>query len=419
MSDIVQQALQQQDLGLLAGARVMIVDDNRVNRHLLLALLERGGISRVEMAEDGNDALARMEGFRPDLILLDLMMPNLDGFEMCRRLRADPRWADLPVLVQSSLSRAEDRARAFAAGATDYVTKPINAIELLSRVRIHLQNRALVSDLRMYRQRTEAELELARKMQERLMPSAERLAESEAATGVAIDAHFAPSSELGGDFWDFRRDGRGRLVVYLVDFSGHGVAAALNTFRLHAIVQRMDFDAFDPSEFLAAVNRRLCALLPNGQFATMLAGVVDPETDRFLYASAGSTRPMMWGPGEAEPTLCDSSGLPLGLLPSVTYETRSVALPPGGRLFFYSDAAIEIPVGPAGDDVLDEAGLTDLIRDNLHEPDGRRFLDALLPRLAAAGPIDDDLTALLVTRRSDAQPPSGPTPARRVMWRSE
>jgi sigma-B regulation protein RsbU (phosphoserine phosphatase) len=400
-------------------ARVMIVDDNRVNRHLLMALLERGGIRHVELAEDGNDALARMETFRPDLILLDLMMPNLDGFDMCRQLRADPRWKDLPVLVQSSLSRAEDRARAFAAGATDYVTKPINAIELLSRVRIHLQNRALVSDLQIYRRRTEAELDLARKMQERLMPAAERLAESEAATGVAIDAHFAPSSELGGDFWDFRRDGQGRLVVYLVDFSGHGVGAALNTFRLHTLVQRMDFAAFDPAEFLAAVNKRLCALLPSGQFATMLAGVIDPESNRFLYASAGSTRPMVWGPGEAEPRLGDSSGLPLGLLPTVEYETRAVDLPPGGRLFLYSDAAIEIPVGPAGEDVLDEAGLADLIRDQLHEPDGARFLEALLPRLAAIGPIDDDLTALLVTRRGDAQRPPSPTSARRVAWRNE
>jgi len=378
-------------------ARVMIVDDNRVNRHLLMALLERGGISHVEMAEDGNDALARMETFRPDLILLDLMMPNLDGFEMCRRLRADPRWRDLPVLVQSSLSRAEDRAKAFAAGVTDYVTKPINAIELLSRVRIHLQNRVLVSDLQMYRRRTEAELALARKMQERLMPGAERLAESEASVGIAIDAHFAPSSELGGDFWDFRRDGRGRLVVYLVDFSGHGVGAALNTFRLHAIVQQMDFTTFDPAEFLGTINKRLCALLPSGQFATMLAGVLDPAENRFLYASAGSTRPMIWGPGDAEPHLCDSSGLPLGLLPSAAYENRSADLPPGGRLFLYSDAAIEIPVG---DDVLDDVGLARLIRDLLHEPDGRHFLGALLPRLAATGPIDDDLTVLLVTRRA-------------------
>lgn len=377
-------------------ARVMIVDDNRVNRHLLMALLERGGIRHVELAEDGNDALARMESFRPDLILLDLMMPNLDGFEMCRRLRADSRWHDLPVLVQSSLSRAEDRAKAFAAGATDYVTKPINAIELLARVRIHLQNRTLVRDLQTFRRRTEAELDLARKMQERLLPTKARLAEYEASQGVTIDAHFAPSSELGGDFWDVRPDGHGRLAIYLVDFSGHGVGAALNTFRLHTIVQRMDF-SLGPADFLGQINRRLCALLPAGQFATMLAGFIDPVENRFVYASAGSTRPLVWAPGAVEPLFGDSSGLPLGLLASASYETRSVDLPPGGRLFLYSDAAVEIPVGA---DVLDDVGLARLIGDRLHEPSGRRFLDDLLARLAATGPIDDDLTALLVTRRA-------------------
>ncbi len=379
----------------LEQARVMVVDDNRVNRHLLLALLERGGVRHVEMAEDGNDALARMERFRPDLILLDLMMPNLDGFEMCRRLRADSRWTDLPVLVQSSLSRAEDRAKAFAAGATDYVTKPINAVELLARVRIHLQNRALVHDLRLFHERTESELALARKMQERLMPSPERLAEVEAAVGLSIHAHFAPSSELGGDFWDLRRDGQGRLVLCLVDFSGHGVGAALNTFRLHAICQQMDFSDFAPAAFLATVNKRLCALLPHGQFATMLAGVFDLAGNRFLYASAGSTKPMLWAPGDSAPTPGESAGLPLGLLPSADYETRSLPLPPGGRLFFYSDAAIEIMVG---DDVLDEPGLAALVARRMGEADAARFLDGLLDDLHATGPIDDDLTALVVTR---------------------
>ena len=93
----------------LAGARVLIVDDNRINRNLLLALLERGGITLIEQAEDGQDALVRMERFKPDLVLLDLMMPQMDGFEMCRRLRAYPRWKSLPVLVQSSLNRTEPR----------------------------------------------------------------------------------------------------------------------------------------------------------------------------------------------------------------------------------------------------------------------------------------------------------------------
>ena len=384
----------------LAGARVLVVDDNRINRHLLLALLERGGITLIEQAEDGHDALVRIERFKPDLVLLDLMMPQMDGFEMCRRLRADPRWKSLPVLVQSSLNRAEDRARAFAAGATDYVTKPINAVELLARVRIHLRKRTMLRDLQQYHGRTEAELELARAMQARMLPGPDRLAELEAATGIAIHTHFAPSSELGGDFWGIERLPDGRVAIYLVDFSGHGVGAALNTFRLDAICRQIGSTELSPAEFLAAVNRRLCGLLPCGQFATMLTGVIDPAAGLFHYASAGSTAPMMWHPGDEAPRLGDGSGLPLGLLASASYDSRLMPMPPGARLFLYSDAAIEIPIG--GEDsheVLDEYGLATLFARRLQEPDDAALLSGLLGDLKATGPIDDDLTALLLTRR--------------------
>ncbi|ANC92138.1 transcriptional regulator [Azospirillum humicireducens] len=383
----------------LAGARVLVVDDNRINRHLLLALLERGGITLIEQAEDGQEALARMERFKPDLVLLDLMMPQMDGFEMCRILRADPRWRSLPVLVQSSLNRVEDRARAFRAGATDYVTKPINAVELLARVRIQLRKRAMLRDLEQYHSRTESELALARAMQSRLLPSPDRLAELEEATGIAIDAHFAPSSELGGDFWGIDLLPDGRITVYMVDFSGHGVGAALNTFRLDAICRQIGCMNLTPAEFLAAMNRRLCSLLPCGQFATMLTGQFDPAAGLFHYASAGSTTPMMWLPGDDAPRLGDGSGLPLGLLASATYDSRQLPMPPGARLFFYSDAAIEIPLDGSDHEVLDESGLAALLSRRLHEPDGARLLGGLLDDLTATGPIDDDLTALLLTRR--------------------
>ena len=376
-------------------ARVMVVDDNRVNRHLLMALLERGGITRVELAEDGEQALARMASFKPDLILLDLMMPRLDGFQTCSRLRADPAYADLPVLVQSSLNRAEDRARAFAAGATDYVSKPINAVELLSRVRIHLQNRMLLRSLQLYRQRTAAELTLARKMQERLMPQLQQQERIRERLGLSLCAHFAPSSELGGDFWGMRCDDKDRLVLWMVDFSGHGVGAALNTFRLHAILNQFDFTGFDPATFLGIINRRLCPLLPSGQYATMLVGVIDTERDCFFYASAGATRPMAWAAGAATPTLGDNSGLPLGIIASADYENRTLSLAEGSRLFLYSDAAVELPVGTG---ILDESGLEALVTAHMLQPDGPKFLQALLADLSAKGSYDDDLTTLVVTR---------------------
>jgi sigma-B regulation protein RsbU (phosphoserine phosphatase) len=382
----------------IRNSRILVVDDNRVNRHLLTAVLQRGGFPHIEMAEDGIDALAKIEAQAPDLILLDLMMPRMDGFETCRRVRTDPNRRDLPILVQSSLSGSEDRTRAFSVGATDFVTKPINATELLSRVRIHLENQALLRDLQGYRRRRQGELALARSMQERLLPAPSRLVETEADLGLSIAAHFEPSSELGGDFWDLRRDGLGRLIVWLVDFSGHGVGAALNTFRLHAILRQMDLTNFDPADHLRDVNGRVCPLLRNGQFATVLVGVIDPATNTFHYASAGAPAPMVWGPDDALPAFGDSSGLPVGILPSARYENRDLPLPVGGRLFLYSDGASEL--WTSQDTVLGEEGLLDLVRCQMHQEEDAGFLAGLLGALAALGNFDDDVTALVLTRRA-------------------
>ncbi|CAK0751320.1 phosphoserine phosphatase RsbU/P [Azospirillaceae bacterium] len=253
----------------------------------------------------------------------------------------------------------------------------------------------LLSSLQRYRERTELELTLARKMQERLMPQPAQLARIRQELGLSLYAHFAPSSELGGDFWGMGRDDRGRLVVWLVDFSGHGVGAALNTFRLHAILNQLDFTGFEPAALLAALNTRLYSLLPSGLYATMLAGVVDQDSNRFIYASASATRPMAWAPGAAKPETGDNAGLPLGIADNASYETRSLELPPGGRLFLYSDAAVELPVG---DGVLDEEGLEALVIEAMGEADGEQFLSRLLISLASRGSYDDDLTALVLTR---------------------
>src|SRR3954452_19746734 len=93
----------------IRNARILVVDDNRVNRHLLVAVLQRGGFPNVGTAEDGIDALAKIERGAPDLILLDLMMPRVDGSGVRRQVRVNPAWKDLPILVQSSLSGSEDR----------------------------------------------------------------------------------------------------------------------------------------------------------------------------------------------------------------------------------------------------------------------------------------------------------------------
>jgi sigma-B regulation protein RsbU (phosphoserine phosphatase) len=143
---------------------ILVVDDTEFNRTLITAMLQEDGFRRIDHAIDGVEALRKIAEEPPDLMILDIVMPGLDGFEVCQRLRSDERFADLPVLVQTALSDTEDRNRAFAVGTTDLIIKPIDRKELLARVRIHLENRVLIQKLQLYRARLESELFMAREM---------------------------------------------------------------------------------------------------------------------------------------------------------------------------------------------------------------------------------------------------------------
>ena len=122
--------------------RILIVDDLPANLGVLLGVLGEAGYA-VLLAASGEGALARLEHARPDIILLDINMPGLDGYETCRRLKADARWREVPVLFLTAQDDAADKLRGFEAGAVDYITKPLHAEEVLARVRAHLQIRAL------------------------------------------------------------------------------------------------------------------------------------------------------------------------------------------------------------------------------------------------------------------------------------
>lgn len=125
---------------------ILVVDDTRANIGFLLETLSQAGY-RVRVAPDGETALEQVQYAAPDLMLLDVMMPGIDGFETCRRLRNLPNLSQLPVIFMTALSDAQDKVRAFAAGANDYVTKPFQAEEVLARVRVHLARRMLEFEL--------------------------------------------------------------------------------------------------------------------------------------------------------------------------------------------------------------------------------------------------------------------------------
>ncbi|MBL4692328.1 MAG: fused response regulator/phosphatase [Magnetovibrio sp.] len=380
----------------IRDSRILVVEDSLANRRLLKAFLESAEYTNIEYAEDGLVGLEKVETYNPDLVILDIQMPNLNGYGFLEKLRADERFMDLPVLVQTAFTEPEQRNKAFLVGGTDLITKPINHIEFISRVRIHLENRILLRSLQDYHYRLENELNAAQKMQEALLPASSHLSEIRTKFSMEIESYFEPSSELGGDFWAIQCLDEKRIAVSMVDFSGHGVNSALNTFRLHTLMGIADLPKFDPASYLKVLNEKLVALIPRGQFATMFYGIVDLENNSLTYSAAASPSPVVGIKEDFK--FVETSGMPLGISNKAVYENRIVDFPAGSFLFLYSDALTEseglnLPM-------LDEDGLATLLSEGFDKSKQQHPFNYILDGFGqrVPRPLPDDLTAVWMAR---------------------
>ncbi len=237
------------------------------------------------------------------------------------------------------------------------------------------------------------DLKIARTMQAELMPPAALLERVRDSLGARVSGYFETSSDLGGDIWGLEPLDDHRFCLWLADFSGHGVTSAMNTFRLHTLLQNVA-ERDRPAAFLAAVNARLAGLLPVGQFATMLYGVVDVAARSFVYSGAAAPHPLVVEAGSLRTVIGDGSGLPLGITKAARYVERRLDLAPGAVLFMASDALAESPAEDG--DVLGHDGAVELVRKGVAAHRAKADIDALLaPFLATVRrPLRDDLTAI-------------------------
>ncbi len=246
--------------------------------------------------------------------------------------------------------------------------------------------------------RMEEELRVARTMQEKLLPSPQRASGLGDKYGLALSAHSETSFELGGDMWGAIPLDDNRLAIYVVDFSGHGVAAALNTFRLDSLIREMKGGGENPAEYLRTLNGPLTEMLPIEQFATMLYGVIDVAADNFTYATAGSPRPVLAEIGSGEVVIGEGGGLPLGIGDDISYENQCLPFPPGSLLLLYSDALIESRREEGGR--VGKNGLTEMVRDTVRQlgddTDAEAVLEPFFARIKR--PLADDLTVICCVR---------------------
>jgi len=377
----------------LADVRVLVVDGDAASRIVLGRLLSRIGITRIEMATDGAEGLAAVARETPDMVLLEVMLSKVDGYELCRNLRQTHPRSELPVIFVTALDDPATRATCFSAGGTDMVSKPFNSAEIVARVGIHLQHRLLLARLEGYQQRVRAELRKAGASQLALAPAAAFLDGIRERLGLAVDGLMVTSSELGGDFWTLFNAGPRQVVLLIADFTGHGVAAALNVFRLHLMITRLPRQVPSPAALLDQFNTELKGLLEPGQFAAAFVGWIDLDSGTLTYAAAASPLPVMVIDGTAR--LLDAAGPPLGAFADSHYQERTVAMPPGATLLAYSDALIESEAD--GQTVCDETTLTEWVSE---AKPGQSLAAEVLERFRRRLPGEppDDLTLVSVHR---------------------
>lgn len=220
----------------LFDSALVVADDEPVNRLLIGKYLSSAGFTRVHMAENGAEAIELIQKLRPSLLILDIVMPVMDGFEVLEKLRASDDWADLPILVETALDAPEERSKVFDCGATDLVTKPLNGKELISRVKIHLERGILVTKLQEFHERLSDDLARSQTMQQGLLPTPAEIAEIESQHGIQIESKFQPCNELGGDIWGLYPIDDSSFALLLADLSGHGVTAAVNSLDRKSVV---------------------------------------------------------------------------------------------------------------------------------------------------------------------------------------
>ncbi|MEO8432388.1 MAG: SpoIIE family protein phosphatase [Acidobacteriota bacterium] len=332
------------------SGRLLVVDDIEANRDLLARRLGQLGHS-VTAVESGGRALDLVEKQEFDLILLDIMMPEMDGYEVLRRLQADPARKHIPVIMISAVDEIESVVRCVELGATDYLSKPFNAVLLKARVHATLEKKRLRDREQLYARSLEREMEIGRGIQRSFLP--ESLPQP---AGWEIAASFRPARQVAGDFYDAFALKSGRVGLVVADVCDKGVGAALfmALFRtlLRASSELVDpapAEVTDPAERAAARVRKAVVLTNDyiarthgeaNMFATVFFAVLDPASGLLTYINGGHEPPVLLS-ADGRIERLPPSGPAIGIVADRVFEVRRAQIGPGDLLLGFTDGVTD------------------------------------------------------------------------------
>lgn len=330
-----------------------------------------------------------------DVILLDLMMPEMDGFTVLSYLKRDPQTRHIPVIVISAIDEIEDVVRCIEAGAEDYLTKPINTILLHAKINASLERKWLRDHEQAHLTAMRYELELGRRMQADFLP-----ATLPRVSGWEIIAAFVPARDVAGDFYDAFILPNQQLVCLLGDVCDKGVGAAifmaLTRSLLRAFIEQTVLNGTDPLRAVAMTNEYIARHHHASRtFSTIFCAVVEPADGTIRYINAGHPLPLLLRAG-GQGEMLSLTGPAIGWIANAQFAIETISLQVGDTLFAYTDGVTEAraPNGSLFGEERLLAALDPALSGSRHPETVQRAVMAYTGRQQP----EDDLTMLAIFR---------------------
>jgi sigma-B regulation protein RsbU (phosphoserine phosphatase) len=381
---------------------VLVVDDVEANRDVLSRRLQRQGYA-VATAENGRQALEKLSADTFDLVLLDIMMPEMDGYEVLQRLKADEALRHIPVIMISALSELDSVVRCIEMGAEDYLPKPFNPTLLKARIGACLEKKRARdrerhlftqlevrnSEMARWQVAQEADLAIARSTQQGIVTYA--LPQFE---GWKVEAVYTPLIQVGGDVYGWRQLDHGVWLFWLADATGHGVAAALFTTLVALLFNHAGSSSNTASGILACVNAEFYSVARGHSFMTACCAIIGSD-GRLSFAGAGHP-PLLIRRSDGVVEALPSHGTMMGIDPALEFGEEVTTLASGDVALLYTDGLYSLK-STAGERFTIET-ITDAFAPIDESVDVLPRLIAKLIQQSGAQPFDDDLAAITLRR---------------------
>lgn len=377
-----------------APIRILVIEDDLTAQLVLKKMLEDQGYE-VATANDGVDGVALARQFHPALIICDWMMPRMDGLEVCHQVKADSELSTIFFILLTARGAVEDRVQGLDTGADEFLTKPVDLVELRARVKAGLRLNRVYQALQDQKQILEVELMEAAEYVRSLLPSP--------MTGsVHIDSRFIPSRQLGGDCFDYYWLDPDYLAIYLLDVSGHGLGAALPSISVLNLLRSQALDGvnfYQPNHVLRALNEAFQMDDQHDKYFTIWYGVYNQAKHQLIYSSAGHPPALLVGQStEAENSVqrLKTVSLPVGMMPDTKYVNQRCDIEPGSTLYVFSDGIYEI-MQPNGE-VWGLDAFVDMLAQERPKisTQGLNYILDYVRMISPNEILDDDLSVLMV-----------------------